>query len=92
MPPLPEGVKEKINQCWEKESQSQGYYSETNLSIFRILSQLEALPLTWWKGFSEDEYELLQAVYSASKILGFKMIRSFPHIIKVFVGLYPNVE
>jgi hypothetical protein len=39
----------------------------------------------------EDEYELVQVVYSASKILGFKMIRSFPHIIKVFVALYPKV-
>lgn len=91
VPPLSEGAKEKINQCWERESQFQGYYSETNLSIFKILSQLEALPLTWWKGLSEDEYELLQVAYSASKILGFKMIRSFPHIIKAFVSLFPNV-
>jgi hypothetical protein len=59
--------------------------------MFKILSQIEIIPLTWWKGMREDEYELVQVVYSASKILGFKMIRSFPHIIKVFVALYPKV-
>lgn len=92
VPPVSEAVREKVNQYWERESQLQGYYNETNLSIFRILSQIQVLPLTWWKGYSEDEYQLLQVVYSASKILGFKMIRSFPHIIRVFVALYHNVQ
>jgi len=49
------------------------------------------VPLTWWKGLPEDDYSILQIVNTASKILGFKMIRSFPHIIEVFEALYPDL-
>ena len=91
VPVLAENVKEKIRQHWEKESQFQGYYNEANLSLFKILSQIEILPLTWWKGLTEEEYTLLQMVYCSSKIVGFRMIRSFRPLLKVFVALFPNL-
>jgi hypothetical protein len=53
---LGEDVKEKIHSFWEKPSQSQGYYNESNLTIYKILSQIESPPLTWWKGVKEDDF------------------------------------
>ena len=91
VPPLAENIKEKIRQHWEKESQFQGYYNEANLSLFKILSQIDVLPLTWWKGLTEEEYTLLQMVYCSSKIVGFRMIRSFRPLLRVFVVLFPNL-
>lgn len=92
VPALSEEAKQKINAFWEKQSQSQGYYNESNLTIYKILSQIESPPLSWWKGLSEDDLELYQIFNNVAKILGFRMARSFTHIIKAFEMIFPDLE
>lgn len=84
VPPLSEEARQKISAFWERQSQSQGYYNESNLTVYKILSQIESPPLSWWKGLSEDDLELYQVFNNAASILGFRMARSFTHIIKAF--------
>ena len=92
VPALSEEARLKISAFWEKQSQSQGYYNESNLSVYKILSQIEAPPLSWWKGLSEDDLELYQVFSNAARILGFRMARSFTHIIRAFELIFPDLE
>lgn len=41
---------------------------------------------------NQDDYEIYQVIHNASKIIGFKMIKAFQHIVKVFYQIYPNLE
>jgi hypothetical protein len=50
------------------------------------------MPLSWWIKLTEDEYAILNIINTAAKILGFKMLRSFTHILKIFKKLYSELE
>lgn len=89
--PLPSEVVEKITTFGEREWESQGYYSESRQSVYRLLGQMEGAPQTWWRGVEEQEYQVLHIMNQASRLIGFKMIRSFKPLIKVFEQLYPDL-
>jgi hypothetical protein len=50
------------------------------------------MPLTWFTSISDEDYSILNVVNTASKVLGFTMIRSFVFIIKTFEMIYPDRE
>ena len=69
-----------------------GYYSENRQSAYRMLAQMEGMPMSWWRGAGEDEYQVLHILHQASKLIGFRMARSFRFIIRPLERLYPDLD